>query len=89
MQYQQYVMIGRETLQSVLFTTGPVLITALLVGLLIGIFQAATSINESTLTFVPKLIVVLGVLAIAGPFMMATMTGFFLSIFTEISRVGK
>jgi flagellar biosynthetic protein FliQ len=89
MQYQQYVMIGRETLQSVLFTLGPILITALVVGLLIGIFQAATSINESTLTFVPKLIIVMGVLAIAGPFMISTMTNFFLSVFNEIARVGR
>jgi flagellar biosynthetic protein FliQ len=89
MQYQQYATIGRETLLSVLFTTGPILTTALLVGLLIGIFQAATSINESTLTFVPKLIIVLGVLAIAGPFMMSTMTGFFFTIFTEVARVGR
>ncbi len=82
-------MIGRETLQSVLFTLGPILITALVVGLLIGIFQAATSINESTLTFVPKLIIVMGVLAIAGPFMISTMTNFFLSVFNEIARVGR
>lgn len=89
MLYQQYATIGRETLISVLFVTGPILITALLVGLLIGIFQAATSINESTLTFVPKVIIVLGILAIAGPFMMSTMTGFFFTVFTEIARVGR
>lgn len=89
MQYQQYATIGRETLLSVLFTIGPVLITALLIGLLIGIFQAATSINESTLTFVPKLIVVLGILALSGPFMMSTLTGFFLTVFSEIARVGR
>jgi flagellar biosynthetic protein FliQ len=89
MQYQQYATIGRETLLSVLFTIGPVLITALLIGLLIGIFQAATSINESTLSFVPKLIVVLGILAFSGPFMMSTLTGFFLTIFSEIARVGR
>ena len=89
MLYQQYAAIGRETLISVFFATGPILITALLVGLLIGIFQAATSINESTLTFVPKLIIVLGILAIAGPFMRSTMTGFFFTVFTEIARVGR
>ena len=89
MLYQQYAAIGRETLISVFFATGPILITALLVGLLIGIFQAATSINESTLTFVPKLIIVLGILAIAGPFMMSTMTGFFFTVFTEIARVSR
>jgi flagellar biosynthetic protein FliQ len=89
MHYQQFAMVGRETLQSVLFTVGPVLIAALAVGLVIGMVQAATSINEATLTFVPKLVVVAVVLALSGPFMVATVSNFFQSVFTEISRVGR
>lgn len=89
MHYQQFAMVGRETLQSVLFTVGPVLIAALLVGLLIGMVQAATSINEATITFVPKLVVVAIVLALSGPFMMTTISNFFQSVFFEIARVGK
>lgn len=89
MHYQQFAMVGRETLQSVLFTVGPVLIAALLVGLLIGMVQAATSINEATITFVPKLVVVAIVLALSGPFMMTTISNFFQSVFIEIARVGK
>lgn len=89
MHYQQFAMVGRETLQSVLFTVGPVLIAALLVGLLIGMVQAATSINEATITFVPKLVVVAIVLALSGPFMVTTISNFFQSVFVEIARVSR
>ncbi len=89
MQYEQFMMIGRETLLSVLFTIGPVLGAALVAGLVIGIFQAATSINESTLAFVPKLIVVFIVLALSGPFMIVTISEFFQTIFSEIGRVNQ
>lgn len=89
MHYQQFAVVGRETLQSVLFTVGPVLIAALLVGLLIGMVQAATSINEATITFVPKLVVVAIVLALSGPFMVTTISNFFQSVFVEIARVGR
>lgn len=89
MDYQHFVVIGRETIMSVLYTTGPVLIAALVIGLVIGVFQAATSINEATLTFVPKLVIVVGVLALSAPFMIATIGGFFQTIFNEIGRVGR
>ncbi len=68
---------------------GPALFASLVIGLLIGIFQAATSINEATLTFVPKLVVVVGVLALSAPFMISTVSGFFQMVFTEVSRVNR
>ena len=89
MQYQQFIMIGRETIQSVLWTIGPTLLAALLIGLIIGVFQAATSINEATLTFVPKLLVIVGVLALSAPFMISTLSTFFQTIFTEVARVSR
>lgn len=89
MDYQNFVVIGRETLTSVLFTIGPVLAAALIIGLIIGVVQAATSINEATLTFVPKLVIVLGILALSAPFMIGTIGGFFQLIFNEIGRVGR
>lgn len=89
MDYQNFVMVGRETLISVLYAIGPSLIAALVIGLIIGVFQAATSINEATLTFVPKLVIVIGVLALSAPFMIATIGGFFQMIFNEIGRVGR
>lgn len=87
--YEQFIPIARETLMSTLLLVGPVLGAGLIVGLVIGVFQAATSINEATLAFVPKLLVVFAVLALAAPFMMSTMTGFFQLIFAEIGRVGR
>jgi len=89
MDYQHFVVIGRETLTSALFALGPALIAALVIGLLIGVFQAATSINEATLTFVPKLFIVVGILALSAPFMIGTIGSLFQTIFNEIGRVGR
>jgi flagellar biosynthetic protein FliQ len=82
-------MIGRETITSVLLTIGPALLASLIIGLIIGVFQAATSINEATLTFVPKLLVIVAVLTLAAPFMISTLSGFFQTIFTEVARIGR
>jgi flagellar biosynthetic protein FliQ len=89
MQYEQFMLIGRETLVSVLLAIAPCLGAALVAGLIVSIFQAATSINEQTLAFVPKLLVVLVVLALAGPFMITTLSEYFLTVFSEIARVNR
>lgn len=65
----------------------PLLLSALLVGLLIGMLQAATQINEMTLTFVPKLIVVGLVLVIAGPTMLETLLGYTTQLFRSIPEL--
>ena len=85
----QFIIVGRETVLVIVMATGPVLVAALAVGVFMGIIQAATSINEQTLAFVPKLLVVIGVFVIAGPFMVNTVTGFFQTVFTEIGRVTR
>ena len=89
MPYEQFIAIGRETLLSTVLTVMPVLAAALVAGLLIGIIQAATSINEATLAFVPKLLIVGLVLALSGPFMVATLTSYFQTIFSEVSKVNR
>lgn len=89
MAYEQFIAIGHETLLSTVLTVTPILLAGLVIGLVVGIFQAATSINEATLAFVPKLIIVGIVLILAGPFMISTMTNFFQTIFTEIGRVNR
>lgn len=89
MQYQQFIIVGRETIMSVLLLIGPALLASLIIGLIIGVFQAATSINEATLTFVPKLVVVVGVLALSAPFMISTVSNLFQFIFTEVARVNR
>ena len=85
----QFIIVGRETIYVVVMAIGPLLVAALAVGVFMGIIQAATSINEQTLAFVPKLLVVIGIFMLAGPFMFSTVTGFFQTIFTEIGRVGR
>ena len=66
----------------------PILLASLAVGLAVGIIQAATSVNEQTLTFVPKLAAVAFVLVILGASMMALVTDFTQDIFVEIARIG-
>ncbi|BBL71503.1 flagellar biosynthesis protein FliQ [Methylogaea oryzae] len=65
--------LGRQALWVALIVTTPILLTALVVGLIIAIFQAATSINEQTLTFVPKLLVIGAVMVLAGPWLITTL----------------
>ena len=76
--------IGQQTLLAVLAVAGPILVVALAVGLVIGIFQAATSINEMTLSFIPKLLAMLLTLAIAGQYMVVTLMDFTRGIFARI-----
>jgi flagellar biosynthesis protein FliQ len=63
------VTIGRQALELTLLLSAPLLLTALAVGLIVGIFQAATQINEMTLSFIPKLLAMAAVLALTGPWM--------------------
>lgn len=67
----------------------PVLLASLAVGLVIGIVQAATSVSEQTLTFVPKLMIIALVLVVMGASMMGLVADFTQDIFTEIARLGK
>ncbi len=67
----------------------PVLLASLAVGLVIGIIQAATSVSEQTLTFVPKLIVIALVLVVMGGAMMGLIADFMQDIFAEIRRLGQ
>ena len=67
----------------------PVLLASLAVGLAVGIVQAATSVNEQTLTFVPKLAVIAVVLVIFGASMMALVSDFTQDIFAQIARISQ
>jgi flagellar biosynthesis protein FliQ len=64
---------GQQGLYMLLMVSAPILITVLLIGLVVSIFQAATQIHEATLSFVPKVIGAVAVLAIAGPWMLTTL----------------
>ena len=66
----------RETMIVVLKLGGPALLAALAVGVVMSLVQAVTQINEATLAFVPKVLVIVATLALAGPFMLATLTDY-------------
>lgn len=70
------VSLGREALMTVLLVAGPMLGLGLAVGLLVSVFQATTQIQEQTLTFIPKIIAVLGAAIVFGPWMLRVMTDF-------------
>ena len=70
---QQVFTVGQSGLFMLLTISAPLLLTVLAVGLVVSIFQAATQIHEATLSFVPKLIAAVAVLAIAGPWMLTTL----------------
>ena len=70
---ESIMSLGRHAIEITLMISAPLLLVALGVGLIVSIFQAATQINETTLTFIPKLIGIFLVLVIAGPWMLAVM----------------
>ena len=76
--------LGRQALWTIALVSAPLLLVALGVGLLIGIIQAATSINEMTLSFIPKLIVMALALLLFGSWMLGTLVDFTRSIFERI-----
>ena len=73
---QQVLNTGQQGLLMLLMVAAPVLLVVLVVGLVVSIFQAATQINEATLSFVPKIIAAVMVLTIAGPWMLSTLVEF-------------
>jgi len=68
--------IGQRALELTLLLAAPLLLTTLAIGLLVGIFQAATQINEMTLSFIPKLVGMAAALVIAGPWMLNQLVGY-------------
>lgn len=76
--------VGREALYLTMMLAGPLLLAALAVGLLIGVFQAATQIQEMTLSFIPKLAALVFALLLAGPWMLRLLTEYSIRLFMAI-----
>jgi flagellar biosynthetic protein FliQ len=76
--------IGQRALEMTMLLAAPLLLAALVVGLLVGVFQAATQINEMTLSFIPKLLGMAATLVIAGPWMLKVMIGYTRELFESI-----
>jgi flagellar biosynthetic protein FliQ len=81
--------LGRDAMEITLMIAAPMLLTALIIGLMVSIFQAATQINEATLSFIPKLVGVFTMLIFAGPWMLSTMVDYMRLVFTSIPAMAN
>jgi flagellar biosynthetic protein FliQ len=78
------IELGRQAVELTLLVSAPLFLAALVTGLIVSIFQAATQINEMTLSFVPKLIAMFVTLVLAGPWMITMITDFMRRLFEGI-----
>jgi flagellar biosynthesis protein FliQ len=78
------ITIGQQALEITMLVAAPLLLAALVTGLLVSIFQAATQINEMTLSFIPKLLVVFLVMVLAGPWMLGVMVDYMRRLYSSI-----
>ncbi len=81
------IEIGRGAVELTLMISAPLFLAALVTGLVISIFQAATQINESTLSFVPKLVAIFVTLILAGPWMTTTLTDYMRRLYSSIPAI--
>jgi len=79
--------VGRQAIEVTLLLSGPMLLAALVIGLVVSIFQAATQINEQTLSFIPKLVGMFIVLILAGPWMLQTIVDYIRRLFESIPQM--
>ncbi|GGC99730.1 MAG: flagellar biosynthesis protein FliQ [Pseudomonadota bacterium] len=76
--------LGRQAIEVTLMVSAPLLLVALGIGLIVSIFQAATQINETTLSFIPKLIGIFVTLVLAGPWMLTVLLDYMRQVFASI-----
>ena len=86
---QTIIDIGGKAIMVAMMIAAPALISTLIVGLLVSIVQAATQINEQTLTFIPKILIMSIALALAGPWIIQTMMTFTVNIFQSIPTAAR
>jgi len=87
MNSQSVLTLVQQALFVTALVAAPLLLTALVVGLVVSIFQAATQINEMTLSFIPKLLAMFAVLVFAGPWMLATLVDYVQRLFASIPQL--
>lgn len=81
---ESIMVLGMQAIKVGLMIAGPLLMAALATGLIISILQAATQINEMTMTFIPKILVIVGVAVLLGPWMMKIFIEYTRTLFTSI-----
>jgi flagellar biosynthetic protein FliQ len=86
---QTVIDMGQQALIVTMVVSGPMLIVGLVVGVVIGIFQAVTQIHEMTLTFIPKILAMIGVMILLMPWMLAQMTDYTIAVFNQIGMIAR
>ena len=84
---ESVMTLGQRALEVMLLVSAPLLLVALVTGLLVSIFQAATQINEMTLSFIPKLLALFATLVVAGPWMLNVMLDYMRQVLTNIPNL--
>ena len=84
---ESVMTMGRQAVEVLLMISAPMLLAALIIGLVVSIFQAATQINETTLSFIPKLVGIFVALVIAGPWMLTVMMNYMHQLFFNIPGI--
>jgi len=84
---QTVLTLGQQGLEMLLLISAPLLLGSLVIGLVVSILQAATQINEATLSFIPKLIAMVAILVIAGPWMVTTLVDYIRRLFESIPTI--
>jgi len=81
------LQLGQDALKTMAMVSAPLLLSTLIIGLIVSIFQALTQINENTLTFVPKMIVIGVVIILAGPWMIDVMKTYTINLFDNMATI--
>lgn len=81
------IQLGQDALRTTAILAAPLLLSTLVIGLAVSIFQALTQINEATLTFVPKMIVIAVIFVVAGPWMLDVMSSYTINLFESIATI--
>jgi flagellar biosynthetic protein FliQ len=85
---QETVMgLGREAIKITMFLGGPLLLGALAMGLIVSLFQAVTQVNEATLTFIPKILIVVLIMFLIGPWMMEVMSNYTEELYASVPEL--
>ena len=84
---ESVMTLGRTALEMTILVSAPVLLVTLVAGLIVSVFQAATQINDPSLSFIPKIIVVLATFALAGPWMLTVMTDYMRRVLTGLPGI--
>lgn len=87
MQFDSYADITHQAIKVALMVSAPMLIGALIMGILVSLFQAVTQINEQTLSFIPKILVIVAALVFFAPWMSDTLTTFTKDLFLSIPKI--